>query len=72
MLLFRSERHVDRWCRQWNRKRGGVFSVALGWDLAREWYGDRLSPAWQPRSVDQAQALFTRLGLRGPFWQLKG
>jgi len=71
MLLFRSEPHVDRWCRQWKRQRGGILSLDQGWRLAQAWYGDRLSPDWRPKTVDQAQALFAEIGLRGPFWRLK-
>lgn len=71
MLLFRSGQHVDRWCRQWNHRRGGILSLNQGWRLAQAWYGDRLSPDWRPKTVDEAQALFAEIGLRGPFWRLK-
>jgi len=71
MLLFRSEQHVDRWCRQWNRARGGTFSVQQGWRLSQLWYGDRLSPEWRPYSADQAQNVFAEVGLTGEFWQLR-
>jgi len=71
MLLFRSEQHVDRWCRQWNRRRGGILSLDQGWRLAQAWYGDRLSVNWGPKTVAEAQALFAKIGLRGPFWRLK-
>jgi hypothetical protein len=72
MLLFRSEQHVDRWCRQWNRPRGGMLSLTQGWKLARLWYGDRLSPSWRGKTAEEAQALFTEIGLVGEFWQLGG
>jgi hypothetical protein len=61
---------VDRWCRQWNRKRGGTFSLQQGWDLARFWYGDRLSPKWRPFSVQEAQEVFAKVRLTGDFWSL--
>ena len=70
MLLFRSEHHVDRWCEQWNRPRGGMMSLATCWRLAKEWYADRLSANWRPKTLDQAQSALTRLGLTGEFWQL--
>jgi hypothetical protein len=70
MLLFRSEQHVDRWCKQWNRARGGILDLQQGWRLAKEWYGDRLSPAWQPKSPSEAEAAFGRIGLKGEFWKL--
>ena len=71
MLLFRSEQHVARWCRQWKRRRGGILSLDQGWRLAQAWYGDRLSADWRPRTLDEAQALFAEIGLHGPFWRLK-
>jgi Alkylmercury lyase len=70
MLLFRSEQHVDHWCEQWNRPRGGILDLQQGWRLAKEWYGDRLSPAWQPKSASEAQAAFGRIGLKGEFWKM--
>jgi predicted metal-dependent hydrolase len=69
MLLFRSEQHVDRWCTQWKRERGGVFSLKQGWDLAQKWYGDRLSPEWKPKSHAEAEALFESCGLLGDFYK---
>ena len=70
MLLFRSERHVGRWCAQWNRPVGGTLSLNQGWRLAIEWYGDRLSPSWRPMTETEAQDLFSRVGLSGEFWKL--
>ncbi len=70
MLLFRSEPHIDRWCQQWNRPRGATMTLAQCWHLAQEWYDDRLSPDWRPKTAAEAQAAFTRTGLTGEFWQL--
>jgi hypothetical protein len=70
MLLFRSEQHVDRWCKQWNRPRGGTLTLSQGWRLAKEWYADRLSPQWRPKTVAEAEAAFKRIGLTGEFWKL--
>ena len=72
MLLFRSEQHVDRWCAQWNRPRGGTLTLSQGWRLAKEWYADRLSPLWRPKSVAEAEAAFARIGLMEKFWKLSG
>jgi hypothetical protein len=72
MLLFRSEQHVDRWCKQWNRPRGGTLTLSQGWRLAKEWYADRLSPDWQPKTVAEAEAAFARIGLMEKFWKLSG
>jgi hypothetical protein len=71
MLLFRSEQHVDRWCKQWRVPRGGILSLEQGWRLSQLWYGDRLSPDWQPMSAEQAQAVLSEVGLTGEFWVLR-
>lgn len=72
MLLFRSEQHADRWCTQWGRPRGGTLTLAQGWKLAKEWYADRLSPDWRPKTIDEVQAAFARIGLEGEFWKPAG
>lgn len=71
MLLFRSEHHVDRWNAQWNRRRGGTLSLAQGWQLAQVWYGDRLDPNWQPKSAEEAESAFAKIGLEGDFWKFR-
>jgi hypothetical protein len=70
MLLFRSEQHIDTWCRQWNRPRGGTLSLEQGWKLAQLWYGDRLNPCWQAKSPAEAEKVFAEVGLVGEFWKL--
>ena len=70
MLLFRSEQHVRRWCAQWNRPVGGMLSLDQGWDLAKRWYGDRLSPRWRAKTSEETEDLFARVGLEGEFWKL--
>ena len=71
MLLFWSEEHVEKWCRDWNLPRGEVLSLDLCWCLAKAWYGpDRREPEWRRRTVDGTEALFTELGLTSPFWRL--
>jgi hypothetical protein len=71
MLLFRSEEHVQRWCTTTGRPPGAMMPLAQVWRLARLWYGDRLDPDWQPRTAEEAQAILTRVGLTGEFWQLQ-
>ena len=70
MLLFRSEQHVDRWCQQWKRPRGGILSLTQGWKLAQLWYGDRLQPQWRPKTAVEAESVFREVGLMGEFWKL--
>jgi Alkylmercury lyase len=69
MLLFRSEQHVDRWCKQWKRERGGVFSIQQGWELAQKWYGNRTDTEWAPLSHAEAEKLFESCGLVGEFYR---
>ncbi|HEX8206324.1 MAG TPA: hypothetical protein VF587_09730 [Solirubrobacteraceae bacterium] len=38
--------------------------------VARRWYGDRLDPAWRPRSREESQRILDEEGLRGAFWRL--
>ncbi len=68
MNLFRSEEHVARWLA--TRRPGVTISVTALSELAHSWWGDRLSPDWQPHTRDQNQAILERLGLRGDFWRL--
>lgn len=41
------------------------------WKLARAWYAEKVSPDWKRATPDEAQALFTSIGLTGPFWSLR-
>ena len=68
MNLFRSEEHASRWVA--GREPGETVPVATLVELARVWYGDRLAPDWKPRTREQSQELFERVGLSGGFWRL--
>jgi hypothetical protein len=70
MLLFRSEEHATRWYEARGSSTGAFLSVDQGWNLARTWYADRMSPDWRRPAPQQAEALFARLGLTGEFWRL--
>ena len=72
MLLFRSEEHIERWCAFRRVPRGGTMAVEQCWQLARAWYGDKLRPDWRRKTLDEAEATFTQLGLTAPFWTLRG
>lgn len=71
MLLFRGEEHIDRWCAQWNMPRGGVLTIEQAWELAKAWYGHKMSPSWKRATLEEAEALLSRIGLVGPFWNLR-
>jgi hypothetical protein len=67
MLLFRSEEHVDRWCRTWNQPRGEAFELERQWELSRRWYAHRLERI-RRQSSDEAQAILRDLGFTSAFW----
>ena len=66
MRLFRSEEHV----RRVYDEPGAVFPTTQLWRLAEAWYGDRLDPAWTPRTRDDHQSVLESVGLTGEFWRL--
>jgi hypothetical protein len=71
MLLFRSEEHVDKWCRDWRFERGAVLKLGQCRRLADAWYGaDRRDPQWRRHTPGETRALFDQLGLTSPFWNL--
>ncbi len=70
MLLFRSEEHVRTWSRSRGLPMGASLTIQQQWELARVWYADRLSPDWRRRTPEEAEAVFTSMGLTGEFWQL--
>jgi hypothetical protein len=49
---------------------GELVSLDTLQELARRWYGDRLSPDWRPRTVEASQAILESVGLTGEFWRL--
>ena len=70
MLLFRSEEHVRRWCRQWRLPPGEIFTLEQQWGLARAWYGDRMAPDWRRKTPEEVEAVFSELGLTSAFWDV--
>ena len=68
MNLFRSEEHVQWWLGP--RTPGATIAVTTLCDLAFAWWGDRLSPSWQPHTREGNQAILDGLGLTGDFWRL--
>jgi Alkylmercury lyase len=71
MLAFRSEEHVGRWCRLRRIPRGASFALDQAWRLAQAWYADKLSPDWRRATPEEAEAIFTGIGLSGDFWRLR-
>jgi len=71
MLLFRAEEHIETWCRQWTQPRGATLTIDQAWQLANAWYGNKMEPDWRRGTLEETEALLTRLGLTGPFWNLR-
>jgi hypothetical protein len=71
MLIFRSEDHIDEWCTFRELPRGGTMSPEQCWQLAQEWYGDKLSPNWRRKTLEEAEAMLAGIGLIEPFWSLR-
>ena len=71
MLLFRGEEHIDRWRTQWNQPRGATLTIDQAWRLADAWYGNKMDPGWRRMTVDETEDLLGKLGLTGPFWNLR-
>ena len=71
MLLFRSEEHIERWCRARDLPRGGTMTLEQCGKLAHAWYADKLAPDWRRKPLEEAEQVFAEIGLADPFWQLR-
>jgi len=69
MLLFRSEGHVERWCRVRGLLKRPLISLDQLWQLAVAWYGNRLTAESRRPMGEEVQKIFREVGLEGPFWQ---
>ena len=67
MRLFRSEDHARRWTQS---RVFDVITLAQAAALARAWYAKKLTPDWRRHTPEEAEALFTKLGLDLRFWKL--
>ena len=45
-------------------------TVPQAWELAQQWYGNRLEPDFRRPTAEEAQAIFASVGLTGAFWRL--
>ena len=69
MLLFRSEEHVERWCRKRGLPRRPLVTLDQLWELAQAWYASRLTPEARRPMGAEIREIFDRIGLRDPFWE---
>jgi hypothetical protein len=68
MLFFRSEEHIDRWCRSRQLPRRPLISMDQLWHLATTWYENRLTIESRRPAADEMIGIFADIGLKGPFW----
>jgi len=69
MLFFQSEESLNQWLIAQKASRGATLSIPQVWELSQRWYQDRMSPQYRGRTIQQAQNIFTELGLTSEFWQ---
>ena len=70
MVFLRSEGHLHRWLERTGYEAGVTFPATTLQALAARWWGMRLDPEWQPRSLEESQAILDGLGFVGEFWRL--
>ena len=68
---FRQRPDIDDWCRRHDLPSGAVMSLPELWKFSVDWYGDYLSKPWHKRTAEEAEAVFVRNGLVGPFWSFR-
>ena len=69
MLLFRSKEHARDWCKQQGMPVGDIVPFGQVWELSQAWYGNRLDANYTGRSFSEANEIFAKVGLNGPFWR---
>ena len=68
MLFFRSEGHVQQWCRLQGYTQRPIVRIDQLWILAKTWYGTRLQPDSRRPQPNEVRAIFASCGLKDPFW----
>ena len=68
MLFFRDEEQVVRWCAANQVPRRPVVTFEQLWQLAVEWYGNRLTDDARRPGPAEMREIFARIGLTGDFW----
>lgn len=68
MLLFRSEEHVNRWCKERGIPRRPLVTLEQLWELSVAWYANRLTIESRRPDADEMVEIFRSVGLDDPFW----
>lgn len=72
MLLFRADEHIENWRTQWSQPRGATLTIDQAWRLADAWYANKMASDWRRATLEETEHLLAKLGLTGPFWDLRG
>jgi Alkylmercury lyase len=70
ILFFESDSQIDSWAKHHQIARGDSQPVQRVYELGAAWYGRHLDEHWHKWTLDEARAIFTRLELKGPIWEL--
>lgn len=70
LLPFKKREDVEAWCKRYDFPLGEVVPVHQLFDLARIWYGRHQQNDWVKWSLNEANEIFQRAGLKGDFWDL--
>ena len=68
MLFFRSEEHIEHWCKANGVTKRPLVSISQLWQLAVTWYGNRLTVESRRPGPNEMVKIFSEIGLEGPFW----
>ena len=71
MLLFRSEETVQAWCEERKLPVRPMVTLDQLWEMALEWYSNRLTEESRRPGADEIVEIFARIGLTDPFWDPK-
>lgn len=67
---FADASEVAPWCARHGLPQGAIVPVRQVLELARAWYGGHLREDWRKWTLDEARAIFARVGLSGDVWAM--
>jgi len=70
LLPFRFEQQIDEWSNRHGLPRGEAVPLEQAAALARKWYGRHAEPDFRKWTSEEAQKIFSDVGLTGAFWAL--
>jgi len=70
LLPFRGEQQIDDWSARHGLPRGEAVPIEQVAALARAWYGKHAEPDYRKWTPEEAQKIFSDVGLKGAFWEL--